>query len=195
MVFYPKSFEPQFRVLKVSMHELPQPKIMKKVLFILGELIEEDIDWLVEIGDRQLIPPAMVLIQEGHCVETLYILLEGELSVSAQALGGREIARLSRGEIVGEMSFVDSRPPSATVRAAQASQVFAIPQAQLAAKLDRDVGFASRFYRALAMFLSNRLRSTVGQLGDRTETTLDPNDTSKLAQARLEALLRRLREK
>ncbi|NJR50248.1 MAG: cyclic nucleotide-binding domain-containing protein [Leptolyngbyaceae cyanobacterium CSU_1_3] len=168
---------------------------MKKVLFILGELIEEDIDWLVEIGDRQLIPPAMVLIQEGRCVETLYILLEGELSVLAQSLGGREIARLNRGEIVGEMSFVDSRPPSATVRAAQASQVFAIPQAQLAAKLDRDVGFASRFYRALAMFLSNRLRSTVGQLGDRKETTLDLNDSSKLAQSRLESLLRRLQEK
>jgi CRP/FNR family transcriptional regulator, cyclic AMP receptor protein len=35
--------------------------------------------------------------------------------VTAQAAG--EIARLGVGEIVGEMSFVDSAPPSATVTA------------------------------------------------------------------------------
>ncbi len=168
---------------------------MKKVLFILSELVDADIDWIVSIGTRQAIPPNTVLIQEGQSVNTLYILLDGELSVSTKTLGGREIARLGQGEIVGEMSFVDSRPPSATVRAAQASQVFAIPQTDLAEKLDRDVGFASRFYRAMAMFLSNRLRSTVGQLGDAGETLSETNEINQTAQTRLAMLLKRLKEK
>ncbi|KAM3092738.1 cyclic nucleotide-binding domain-containing protein [Phormidesmis sp. 146-35] len=168
---------------------------MKKVLFILSELIDADIDWIVSIGTRQSISPKTVLIQEGQPVNTLYILLEGELSVSTGALGGREIARLGQGEIVGEMSFVDSRPPSATVRAAQASQVFAIPQVDLAEKLNLDVGFASRFYRAMAMFLSNRLRSTVGQLGDVGESASEVSEINQTAQARLAMLLKRLREK
>jgi CRP/FNR family transcriptional regulator, cyclic AMP receptor protein len=177
------------------MHRCTHQKTMKKVLFILSELIDADIDWIVAIGTRQSILPDTVLIQEGQPVNTLYILLEGELSVSTGALGGREIARLGQGEIVGEMSFVDSRPPSATVKAAQASQVFAIPQTDLAEKLDRDVGFASRFYRAMAMFLSNRLRSTVHQLGDAGETSSETSDPNQIAQARLAMLLKRLKEK
>lgn len=172
---------------------------MKKVLFILGELLDRDIDWIVAIGTRQTVAPTTTLIQEGQAVDTLYILLDGALSISTEATKGRIIARLTRGEVVGEMSFVDSRPPSATVRAAETSQVFAIPLAELTAKLTGDVEFAARFYRALAMFLSDRLRSTVEQLGGRPEISTETNaptlESQRAAEARLDSLLSRLREK
>ncbi len=58
-----------------------------------------------------------VLIREGVPVGTLYILLEGHLRVVLEG-SGRQIASLEVGEIVGEMSFIDARPPSATVHAA-----------------------------------------------------------------------------
>ena len=67
--------------------------------------------------------------------------------------------------MVGEMSFVDAGPPGATVTALEDSAVLAIPRSQLSAKLEQDSGFAARFYRAIATFLSDRLRATVGQLG------------------------------
>lgn len=164
---------------------------MKKVLFILEALSDEDIDWIVSIGNCQAVAPGTILIQEGQPVDTLYILLSGALGISTHAIAGREIARLTRGEVVGEMSFVDARPPSATVKAVQASQVFAIPQAELAAQLDRDLGFAARFYRALAMFLSSRLRSTVGQLGNSAEQVAEISEAGEV-KARLEAFLQRL---
>ena len=63
------------------------------------------------------------------------------------------------------MSFVEDRPPSATVKALASSVVLSIPRVQLAAKLKQDTAFAARFYRALAVFLSFRLRKTVSQLG------------------------------
>jgi bacteriocin-type transport-associated protein len=185
-------------------HETPH-KRMKKVLFILGELDDDDIDWVLETAVRQEIVAGTVLIHEGQPIDTLYILLEGELSVSVAAMGDQQIAILSSGEVVGEMSFIDTRPPSATVTAAKNSLVLSIPREQLATKLRQDIGFASRFYRALAIFLSNRLRVTVNQLGygsnNQSESTDLPNDelardakdNVALAETRLDWLLRRLK--
>jgi CRP/FNR family transcriptional regulator, cyclic AMP receptor protein len=178
---------------------------MKKVLFILGELDDDDIDWVIETAVRQEVVAGTVLIYEGQPIDTLYILLEGTLSVSVAAMGDREIAQLSSGDVVGEMSFIDTRPPSATVTATQPSLVLSIPREQLATKLRQDVGFASRFYRALAIFLSHRLRVTVDQLGygsnnqfemtdlSRDDLTRDAKDNVALAETRLDWLLRRLK--
>ncbi len=178
---------------------------MKKVLYILGELDDDDIDWLLQIGNRQTIPAGTVLIDEGKRIDALYILLDGELSVSTAATNDREIACLSNGEVVGEMSFIDTRPPSATVTAKSNALVLAIPRNELTSKLRQDTGFASRFYRALAIFLSNRLRATVNQLSYGTDETVtvdlpdaelgpEAKDSVALAQTRLDWLMRRLRE-
>src|SRR4029079_8014753 len=69
------------------------------------------------------------------------------------------------GEIVGEISFVDSAPPSATVAAIGECLALFLDRESVLNKLERDVGFASRFYRSLAIFLADRLRDTVGHLG------------------------------
>jgi CRP/FNR family transcriptional regulator, cyclic AMP receptor protein len=80
------------------------------------------------------------------------ITIEGSLSVTTRMTLGQEIAILSGGDVVGEMSFIDTRPPSATVFAKQTAIVLSIPRALLEAKLRLDVAFAARFYRALADF-------------------------------------------
>ena len=94
---------------------------MRKVLFIFGELSDKDVDWMMATGQRERILPGAVLIQEGKPVEALYIVLEGLLRVSVESAGSRELARLGSGEIIGEMSFVDAHPPSATVKALENS--------------------------------------------------------------------------
>lgn len=177
---------------------------MKKVFFLLGELDDDDIDWMVSIGRREEVVAGTVLIQEGETIDTLHILLEGTLSVSVSALEGKTIARLTSGAVVGEMSFADSRPPSATVQAVENSLVLSIPRSTLIEKLKKDEGFASRFYRAIAIFLSTRLRGTVRYLGyakgqlhteDNTTEDLSPEmmDNIPLAKARFDWLLRRLK--
>lgn len=177
---------------------------MKKVFFLLGELDDEDIDWMVSSGCRQEVEAGTVLIQEGQAIDTLHILLEGTLSVSVSALEGKTIARLTSGAVVGEMSFADARPPSATVQAVENALVLSIPRQLLIEKLQQDQGFASRFYRAIAIFLSTRLRGTVRYLGyakdqlvneDNNAEDLSPEmiDNVPLAKARFDWLLRRLR--
>jgi CRP-like cAMP-binding protein len=130
---------------------------MRKVLFLFGQLNDDDVEWMINTGRRQPVARGEVLIRQGVPVDALFILLEGRLSV---LLGRqeREIARLNAGEIVGEMSFVDARPPSATVRGLEDAIVFAISKAVLQSKLERDTGFAARFYRALAIYLSTTVR-------------------------------------
>jgi bacteriocin-type transport-associated protein len=174
---------------------------MKKVLFILGELSDKDIEWMLAAGKREQVPQDAVLIHEGQPVAALYIVLEGLLGVCVEATGSQVIAQLGSGEIVGEMSFVDARPPSATVKALENSAVLSIPRAHITAKLQREPDFAARFYRALATFLSARLREMDRQLArsrgqpDQDDADeLDPNvlDTVHLAGSRFDHMLKRL---
>ncbi len=137
---------------------------MKRIVFVLGVLEDEDVDWLISTGQRQELQPGDVLIQEGQPCENIFLILDGCLEVSVTALKQQPIAQLASGEVVGEMSFVDGQPPSATVSALEPTIVLAISWQQARAKLQQDIWFASRFYKALAMLLSSRLRSTVKHL-------------------------------
>src|SRR4051794_20286469 len=129
---------------------------------ILGELAEDDIDWLLLAGDARAMPAGAVLIEEGAPVGALFIVLDGLLSVAGAAANGRRAEQRGSGDILGEMSFVDGRPPSATVTALEDSVVFAIPADSLLSKLQLDAGFSARFHRAVAVFLADRLRSSIG---------------------------------
>lgn len=75
------------------------------------------------LGGQALPAADGVLIEQGVPVDAVFILLEGKLAVSFKPKRDpeREIAGLNAGEIVEEMSFVDARPPSATVRAVEDS--------------------------------------------------------------------------
>lgn len=176
---------------------------MKRVVFILGVLEDEDVDWLIEAGQRIEIQPGDVLIREGELCDQLYLILDGALEVSIAALATSPIAQLATGEVVGEMSFVDGHPPSATVTALQPSIVLAISCGQLRHKLQQDIWFASRFYRALAMLLSSRLRSTVKHLqGEHWRPVATLNDAGldemgdmlSMGGIRFDWMLKRLRD-
>jgi CRP-like cAMP-binding protein len=133
---------------------------MRKVLFLFGQLNDDDVEWMLRAGKKQVVAGGGVLIEQGVPADSVFILLDGRLDVWLRPRHGaeREIARLNAGEIVGEMSFVDARPPSASVRAVGDATVFALGKAQLQQKLGADQGFAARFYRALAIYLSTTIR-------------------------------------
>jgi CRP-like cAMP-binding protein len=68
------------------------------------------------------------------------------------------VARTGVGEIVGEMSMVDSAPPSATVTAEGECLILSLDKNVLLQKLASDAAFGCRFYKALAVLLADRLR-------------------------------------
>ncbi|QIZ72903.1 cyclic nucleotide-binding domain-containing protein [Oxynema aestuarii] len=138
---------------------------MRKGLFILSELSQEDLEWMLTIATSEELEAGTTIIEEGKPIHSVYIVLQGTLVVEVAALEGKEIAKIGIGEILGEMSFLDTRPPSATVTVLEDAIVLSIPRLALEQKLERDTAFAARFYRAIAVFLSNRLRLTVSHLG------------------------------
>jgi CRP/FNR family transcriptional regulator, cyclic AMP receptor protein len=178
---------------------------MRKALYILGQLNDLDVEWMIANGHRDLVRRGEVLIRQGIAIDSVYILLSGLFQVVDDRGGGRELARLGSGEIVGEMSFIDLRPPVATVSAVEDGVVLGIPKPALRQKLESDTGFAARFYRALAIFLSDRMRATLGVHSGRSspggvdegaeqddELDLNVMDTVHLAGARFDQILKRL---
>ncbi|MGL5058652.1 MAG: cyclic nucleotide-binding domain-containing protein [Microcoleus sp.] len=183
---------------------------MSKVLIILGELSDRDIDWMIANGTRTQIPVGTNLISEGKPLDALYIVLDGILSVSVSSLGGKEIGKITCGEVLGEMSFVDGRLPSASVTAVEECSILSIPRKLLTEKLEQDVLFSLRFYRAITKFLSSRLRGTVRRFGEDNDyltyqepliyQDIDDDGMSQhiaenpdLAKSRFERLLQRLK--
>ncbi|WP_432767579.1 MAG: cyclic nucleotide-binding domain-containing protein [Sphingopyxis sp.] len=152
---------------------------MRKALYILGDLEDADIVWLARHGSVRALSPGDVLIHAGKAVGELFFVTDGTLAVTSP--GGAPIAELALGDVVGEMSFVEKSLPSATVTARDAARVLAIPRAAILAAFAEDSGFAARFYRALAVFLSDRLRSLSAP--GRTEAELDEGLLDTISEA------------
>jgi CRP-like cAMP-binding protein len=131
---------------------------MKKVLYLFSRLTDADVDWLAQHGAVEVHADGETLIAEGEEGTGIFIALEGNLSVGSSS--GGVLAQLESGEIVGEMSLIDSRPASATVKAVGECRVLRLPRTMVEDRLDRDVAFAARFFRATSVTLSERLRST-----------------------------------
>src|SRR5690349_3477513 len=128
---------------------------MRKVLYILGQLNDSDIEWLATHGHRRTVADGEVIVHEGRTIDALFITLTGQFRVTLD--DGQEVARLGAGEVVGEIAFVDAAPPSATVTAIGRASILALPKSVLQQRLNSDPPFAARFYRALAIFLADRL--------------------------------------
>ena len=109
---------------------------------LLSELSDSDLDWFFSAGKRERPAPQTVIVKEGGEGEFIYFVLEGLLGVYSASVGGREIARLGPGQIFGEMSFLEDRPASATVKTLEESHLLAIRRGDLEAKLAADFALA-----------------------------------------------------
>ena len=134
---------------------------MRKALYILGDLDDRDIIFLSGAGTVRKLSGGSAMITAGQQVEHLFFITDGSFEVVTRA--GVRLAELGLGDVAGEMSFVEKRLPDASVLAQPAGgRVLAVPRAAMLAAFERDTAMAARFYRALAVFLSDRLRSTSG---------------------------------
>jgi CRP/FNR family cyclic AMP-dependent transcriptional regulator len=172
---------------------------VRKVLFIFSVLSDDDVEWLAKAGQRVHVEPGTVLIPLGARVEYLYFVLEGRLAIKAKS--GEAIAYLESGEIIGEMSLVDPAPTAVSVEVAAEATLLRIPDGIVREKLASDLGFASRFYRALCVFMADRMRQTTQRFGygaaaedvnAKDELNEDLLDNVHLAGARFDRMLKRL---
>ncbi len=125
-------------------------ELKKKLLTFLGHsnVIAEN---------TRVIEKDEFLITEGGTNHEMYWILEGEFIITKSNNDNKEviIGKVFPGEVVGEMSFLDNLPRSASVRALINSEVLVIPHKKFVDVLDNQ----PRWFRSLMQTLSSRLRT------------------------------------
>jgi len=109
---------------------------------------------LIRAGEWRTASPGEILAREGEPINDLMVVQNGNLSVG---VGGKEVARLKDGAIIGEMSFINQGPASATVTATEPTRYIAWPQTALRALLMRNPSMLSAIQLAFSVELSRKL--------------------------------------
>lgn len=127
-------------------------------------LREEDLRWLFQVGEERVVDSGTAIVDEGVRPDALFVVIRGRFSVGIEALDDAPLAKLEAGEWIGEISFLEGSPASATIVADQESAVLVIDHQVLNERIREDTGFAARMYRAFALVAERRLRNRVEHL-------------------------------
>jgi CRP/FNR family cyclic AMP-dependent transcriptional regulator len=121
-------------------------------------------DWaLLRSKARRLtFAPQEIVIALNSRPSALFVLERG--SVSVEIIRGTAIARLSAGDIFGEMAFVEDSVASASVVTETETEVDALDLADVKDIFTSYPHLEARFYKSIALLLSQRLRQTSAQL-------------------------------
>ena len=131
-------------------------------------------DWalLKTISRRQVFQPREIIITINSTPNSLFILANG--SAVVEVLRGTTIAKLAPGDICGEMAFIESNAASASVVAETETELDVLDLPALAEVFTHHPHLEARFYRSLALLLSQRLRATSMQLSKVASEGLRP---------------------
>lgn len=144
----------------------------------LKNLSNSDIQWLKQNGQIQNIQSGEALIEQARSPDSFYLIVSGELRATInQNQGSRlgqvfaaledepsleqEITRFSPGEVLGKLPAVELTPALMSVRAAENTSLLTVPYEVIQEQIKEDFGFASRFYRGIAVLLSDRFERII----------------------------------
>jgi len=124
-----------------------------------GGLTKQDLIDIEEMGAVREIATGELLFEPGSPSDHVMWIRTGSVEVHNHRMYEDLIlAHLGPGEILGEVSYLDQRAPSAEVRASEPTTVLAVPIEALAARAGADQGFAARLHLSIAVKLAGRLR-------------------------------------
>jgi bacteriocin-type transport-associated protein len=188
------------RLITNSEGRIREGQFHRDSLFIFSQFDDRDLDWIVARGQVATIEKGELLLHAGRPIEHLIIILEGKFQVYLPEEGnillqafdaisepslGKTIGIVQEGDLVGETAVLDNRPSDVNIVSLDRGLVLLIPRPALAIKLQQDGGFASRFYRAVAFLVSDRLRSLISRIGFGRRTYGEITDESLLAEETL----------
>jgi SulP family sulfate permease len=112
------------------------------------------------VGDGQPV------FRAGDPGDALFLVRLGRVRIVVPAAGGRElrIGVFGRGDVFGELAFVDARPRSAHATACAETEVFVLGRAAFEAAAREAPALRSELPARLARVISYRLRVTTGEL-------------------------------
>jgi CRP-like cAMP-binding protein len=132
---------------------------------LLARLSLEQVFRFAQAGELELFQPGEDIVVEGTLGDALYLILSGAATVHIGSVDTRPLASLKPGEFFGEMSLVEPAVRSATVRAAEVTEVFRVPHYALSNLLEDDPVVLHLVLVTVIRVLSKRLRDTNGLVG------------------------------
>ncbi|MFY9741299.1 MAG: cyclic nucleotide-binding domain-containing protein [Candidatus Sulfotelmatobacter sp.] len=126
-------------------------------------------DWtlVADKANRVHFKKGDVLVKKGLAPNGIYFLLKGTAKVQLLSL---PIRTIGRGEICGEMSFLEDEAASASVIADENVEAYHLDRPTLQSLFELFPHLGSRFYRSLATNLSRRLRDMIAAAGAETSS-------------------------
>ncbi|PKL90778.1 MAG: hypothetical protein CVV21_11540 [Candidatus Goldiibacteriota bacterium HGW-Goldbacteria-1] len=101
------------------------------------------------------------LFVEGMPGEVLYLVIEGSIDIIKKTKeGDKVIASLGKGEIVGEMSIIDSGARTASGKTGEDSKLIVVTKNSFSEILDSDPAIAAKILMTLLRMINRRLRVT-----------------------------------
>lgn len=158
-----------------------QSLFQKSIFAVFSCLNDSDLCWLSNQGQVEKLDAGNFCMHEGKPLDALFIMLRGSLAIFvceqepkalALAFGvnsvpnSKQVAEILPGEIIGVTQFLGLGPNPYSMQASADSLVLAIPLPLLNLKLQEDLGFATRFYRALASLTMERIYQILMRLHD-----------------------------
>jgi CRP-like cAMP-binding protein len=133
-----------------------------KSVYLFADLDGSQRAEFAQIAEPLTLPAEYTIFGVGDPATALFLIQIGTVRITTQSPGARtiDVATLGPGSHFGEMALVDNAPRSATAQTLEPTSVFRFDYDRIRAQLDRSPPIAGLFYRALARFLSNRLRQT-----------------------------------
>jgi CRP/FNR family cyclic AMP-dependent transcriptional regulator len=161
-------------------------RYVQNARYIAAGLSDADMLWMLSVGKLRLLKQGEKLVTAGKALTEIYFITGGRLGVVLDE--GVRVAYLHHGDVVGEMSFIERHAPVVSVIAEEPTEVLCIPRKLILDKFDAEPLFAARFYRALAIFLSERLRDTTAAVSLPGDEQAKRDKADKQARARFAKL-------
>lgn len=145
---------------------------------IFSSLSDEDLDRLVAITTLKKLGAKQALFHKGELAIALYGVMKGRLKASAAGADGKEVVfgLMDPGEVIGEISLLDSEPRSATVVAMEPSELLCLDRRDFLPFLEKHPSVAIE----LAAVLASRLRRLSGVMEDTLFLTLPSRLAKKI---------------
>ena len=122
-------------------------------------LQQGDLETLASAGRLMVYEPGAVLCLEGKPGASCFVVLEGSVEVFKASLGGgRHLAMLGPGSLLGQLALVDSSPHSASVRAQERVVALEVGRDVFERLVRAASPFALRFQRQIALSGTRQLR-------------------------------------
>ena len=120
---------------------------------------KKDLERIARAGDETMLASGTTMIRQGDVGREAFILLSGKATVKR---GGKKVATLGAGAVVGELSLFDHGPRTATVVCETDCHVLVLSQRHFLGLLDRVPALSHKLFASRATRIRDLDRAYLG---------------------------------